>query len=604
MKNIIFLFFIILISCHSKSQSKLDFSKKNISQIAQDEETGWIRIKLNNPDKWGFISKDSLVMIPFEYDFLNPFENGMTYAKNNNKSFFITKNNIRLKGNFEDLHIFSEGLAAVKKKGKWGFIDNQADVVIPTQYDNVDYFRPSGLCAVTKEGKSGFINKLGKEIIPIIYDEAYQEMKDHNVIVKKNNKWAVFDQSGKQLSDFIYDSFKRAYISDFSKDIFTRDQSTFFENGAALVEINGKYEFINAKAQAAFPNNKFDSASVFDTFKNTIVKRNGQFGIVKPDGAFKVPLEYDFIDYFESNHAFSEYYNARKGQIYSIFNKELKKIGESYEAVYNDFSDSDPTLSYKNLKGKYGIVDWQGKILIPFEYDELREIESTPFILARKGASYGVISEVGQIKIPIKYKEIASIYDKFDDDKNIKKLLFIVNGMVIDINNNVIIKGYDSLVPLFYNHNKLIVSRNKKFGIIDISKKVLFPLEYDEISNWVEYSPENRQFIVKERKHGLIEIETFKIIIPPIYDEFISKENLIFASKNGKSGILDINNKEICPFIFDEVRAHKYFGYYDGQNRMFYSKKGKAYFQISLEGKILKEISEKEYKNNTKHQNI
>jgi len=603
MKNIIILVFVILISCHSKSQDRLDFSKKNISYTEGDRETGWIRIKLNNPNKWGFINQDSLVMIPFEYDFLNPFENGLAYAKNNNKEFFITKKNLKLKGSFDALNIFSEGLASVKKNGKWGFIDNQADIIVPIQYDEVDYFRPNGLCAVTKNGKSGFVNKLGNEVIPIIYDEAYQEMKDQNVIVKKNNKWAVFDNSGKQLSDFIYDSFKRAYISDFSKDVFTRDESTFFGNGAALAITNGKYEFINVKARAAFPNNRFDSASVFDTFKNAIVKRNGKFGIIKTDGTFKVPLEYDFIDYFESNHAFSEYYNARKGKIYSIFNKDLKKIGESYEPVYNDFSNSDPTLTYKNLKGKYGIVNWQGKTLIPFEYDELREIERTPYLWVKKSAFYGIISQQGQIKIPIKYKEIYSIYDKFDDE-SINKLLFIADGMVIDINNNKVIDGYNSINPIFYDHNKLIVSKNKRFGIIDINKKVLLPLEYDEISNWVEYGPENRHFIIKGGKQGLIEYNTFKLIIPPIYDRFIQRENLIFATKNGKSGILDINNKEICPFIFDEVKPHKYFGYRDEKNRMFYSKKGKKYFQINLDGKILKQVSEKEYKNNTEHQNI
>ncbi|STD13066.1 WG repeat-containing protein [Chryseobacterium carnipullorum] len=272
MKHIIFLIFVILVSCHSKSQNKLDFSKQNISYTERDEETDWIRTRLKIPDKWGYIDKDSLVMIPFEYDFLNPFKEGVAYAKNNNKEFFITKKNVRLKGDFEAVGIFSEGLAPVKKNGKWGFIDYQANLVIPIQYDEVDCFRPSGLCAVTKNGKSGFINKSGAEIIPVIYDEASQEMKDQNVIVKKNNKWAVFDNSGKQLSDFLYDSFKRASISDFSKDIFTRDQSTFFENGAALVEANGKYIFINRKAQAAFLNNEFDSASVFDTFKKCYSK--------------------------------------------------------------------------------------------------------------------------------------------------------------------------------------------------------------------------------------------------------------------------------------------------------------------------------------------
>ena len=66
------------------------------------------------------------------------------------------------------MRIFSEGLAAIKKNNKWGFIDKNGKLVIPLKYDDVDYFRPNGLCAVTIKGKSGFIDKFGKETIKIV----------------------------------------------------------------------------------------------------------------------------------------------------------------------------------------------------------------------------------------------------------------------------------------------------------------------------------------------------------------------------------------------------------------------------------------------------
>lgn len=312
--KIIFIFFILLFSSCFQSQNKLDFSPGNISYKEVDNETGWIRMSLKTPNKWGYINKDSLVVIPFVYDFINPFKNGLAFVENDKKKFFITKQNLKLKGDYDEVRIFSEGLASVKRNNKWGFINPNGQLIITPKYDEVDYFRPSGLCAVKNAGLWGFINKSGKEIISVIYPDVTQQMTDQNVIVKKNNKWAIFDNTGKQLSNFIYDDVKRTDITDFSKDIFTRDQSTYFENGAALVKIDGKYEFINSKAQAAFQNNRFDSASVFDTFKNAIVKRNGKYGIIKTDGTFKVPLEYDFIEYFDTNHGFSEYYNAKKGK--------------------------------------------------------------------------------------------------------------------------------------------------------------------------------------------------------------------------------------------------------------------------------------------------
>ncbi|WP_185113831.1 WG repeat-containing protein [Chryseobacterium sp. Leaf405] len=512
----------------------MDLSKKNISHWELDKETNWFRVKLNNPDKWGFVNKDSIIQIPFEYDFLNPFENGLAYAKNDGKEFFITKNNLKLEGDYDGINVFSYGLAAVHKNGKWGFIDNSGKLIIPLVYDNVDYFRYSGLAAVKKDGKSGFINKLGAEIIPIIYDGAYQEMKDSNVLVEKNKKWAVFNNKGKQLSEFKYDnlnSFKRAYITDFSKDIFKRDESTFFENGAALVETNGKFEFINSRAQAAFPNNKFDSATVFDTYHNAIVKRNGKYGIIKPTGEFRIPLEYDFIEYYDTHHLNSEYYNVKKGKIFFFYNKDLKKIGESEEPIYNDFSVSNPTITYKNLKGKYGIVDWQGNVVIPFDYDGIYKIEGTHFLSVKKGKYYGVISESGKTKIPTKYESLFPVYDKFDDEDLRQKNLFVADEKLIDINNKILIREYDSIMPIFYNHNKLIVSKNKKYGIIDVDNKILLPIVYDEISNWVEYGPEKRHFIKKNGKTGLIESETFKIIIPPIYDRFEQRMNLVLQIK-------------------------------------------------------------------------
>jgi len=576
-------------SCDSKSQKKPNLTKENVSYSENDKETGWIRVNLHQPNKWGFIDKDSMIVIPFEYDFVNPFQNGLAYVKDNGKEFFITKHNLKLQGDFEAVDIFSEGLASAKKNKKWGFIDEKGKFVIPPKYDKIDYFRPSGVCAVQKNGKSGFINKKGEEIIPLIYDEAYQEMKDKNVIVKKNGKWAVFDNLGKQLSGFIYDSVKRTHIVDFSKNVFKRDASTFFENGAALVKINGKYEFINAKAQAAFPNNKFDSASVFDTFKNAIVKRNGKYGIIKLDGTFKVPLKYDFINYFDDNHSFSEYYNAKKGKIYTIFNRNLKKIGESFEPVYNDFSNDTSTLIFKDLNNKYGMVNSEGQLLIPFKFDEMFEIENTQFFKISEGNKFGVIDEKGKIKIPIQYKQIYSLYDKFDDEEFLKKNLFIADDKVININNQVLIDGYNSVTPVFNNHSFLIVSKNKKFGIIDIDKQIFLPLEYDEISNWTEYGPQHSKFIIKNGKTGLIDHKTFKITIPPIYDKFRYLNGLIFAKKQNKAGIIDEEGKVLCDFIYDEIYPNlsDFYSYNNTEPRI-YAKKGNSYFQINAKGKIVK----------------
>ena len=597
MKNIIYLLILFLISCSENSQK---ISRNEIYYIEKDKETGWFRV-LNTKNKWGFIDKDSVIKIPFEYDFVNPFEHQLAYVKNKGKEFYINpKNEIVIEGSFDKIDIFSEGLASVKKDGKIGFINEKGKLVIPLIYDNVSYFEKNGLVKVSKNRKFGFINKEGKEIIPLIFEDADYQQLDNIVIVKKNNKWAFFDNHGNQLSDFIYDKVFGAeiYKYDFSKEAFLDSKTTFFKSGGALVLKNGNYEFLNENIQPSFPKNKFDSASVFDTYKNAIVKRKGKYGMIKPNGEIKVPFEYDYIEPFDTNLPnFSEYYNARKGKIYSFFNQNLKKIGESYEPIYNDFSTNNTEISFKSLKGKYGVVDWQGNEKIPFVYDKALDFKRSKNSIAKKNGKFGVISYQNKEIFPFIYDEI----NELDEVENLKNTYLLSNkkeDKIVNINGETFLSGYQMIHPIFYDHSKFIVKKNNKLGIADLQNKILLPIVFDEISDWVEYGPEDRHIVKRNGKYGMVEYKTFKEKIPAIYDFVFIARNKVFVGKDEKYGIIDLNNKIICPLIYDEIKPSFGYGFGMSESRIF-ARKGKQYLEIDEKGKVLKGISQKLYKENT-----
>ena len=48
----------------------------------------------------------------------------------------------------------------MKQNGLWGYIDEQAQWVIPAQYDSADNFR-DGLALVEKDGKLMYIDRSG-----------------------------------------------------------------------------------------------------------------------------------------------------------------------------------------------------------------------------------------------------------------------------------------------------------------------------------------------------------------------------------------------------------------------------------------------------------
>jgi hypothetical protein len=66
---------------------------------------------------------------------------------------------------------FSEGLAPVVPKDKWGFIDKSGTLAIPTKYEEVGDFS-EGLAWVQIDGKRGYVNMHGDLVVPPKYDEA------------------------------------------------------------------------------------------------------------------------------------------------------------------------------------------------------------------------------------------------------------------------------------------------------------------------------------------------------------------------------------------------------------------------------------------------
>ncbi|MBO7189568.1 MAG: WG repeat-containing protein [Alistipes sp.] len=101
--------------------------------------------------------------------------------------------------------VFSDGLAAVMKDGKIGFINDQNDVVIPFQFDYTDkcrmydfgYVFHNGYCAMTDaDGNLGLIDKIGNWVVEPEYDEIWAPHKSGYRVIVKDGKHGVLDSTG------------------------------------------------------------------------------------------------------------------------------------------------------------------------------------------------------------------------------------------------------------------------------------------------------------------------------------------------------------------------------------------------------------------------
>ena len=168
---------------------------------------------------------------------------------------------------------FYEGLAAVKKDGKWGFIDVRGELKIACVWDRVKNFQ-GGKVAVLCNDAEGYINRDGEIIVPLVHACKWDDAGDFHeglAPVCKGKKWGYIDQQGKlvipckwisassfseglaKVEEYYYNTsaeeyeIHNYYIDKQGKEVILckwHDAKDFSE-GLACVRKGGKYGYID-----------------------------------------------------------------------------------------------------------------------------------------------------------------------------------------------------------------------------------------------------------------------------------------------------------------------------------------------------------------------
>ena len=170
---------------------------------------------------YGFIDKKGKVIIPIIYENSNiKFPDCLSKVMRNNKWGYINNKGeeiITLK--YDAVFEFSEGLAMVKLDSKNRIesvnivIDTDENIVIPSlpEYENEDFAFHEGLAKVKLKNKYGFIDKVGKQVIPLIYDDVFH-FYDGIARVAIIDKYGYIDLQGKLLCECKWSKYEIAFI--------------------------------------------------------------------------------------------------------------------------------------------------------------------------------------------------------------------------------------------------------------------------------------------------------------------------------------------------------------------------------------------------------
>lgn len=401
-------------------------------------------------------------------------------------------------------HIFKNRFILYSEEGnrrKSAIIDEKGNELIPLEDQdfNTPWWSKERIIA-SRQGKEVVYDYNGKLIIPDS-DKIRFAGKD-SFFVSKDKKWFLYDFKGNQLSG-------REFKDDYN-----------FENDRALIineenqcEIIGK----NGQTLHKFSKNVVDMNAY--PYLITQNKATGKYGLIDAEDNILVDEIYNDItpEYFGKK----EYIYLRKKNKTTVFYKKDQKL---YPNNFNYLYALSNNLFrvYKDKSDQSGIVDLQGNIIVPQEYDFIKNftVSGKDFIYLKKGSEEKLL------------------------DKDLNNILNEGDQIVGFYPENMIIRRQDQYYS-FSVHNKSIAELK---GVKQIKAQ---NVEYFNILN--EYS---KPLVCMNNDHlyGILDAKG-KEVVPFTYEDIIAFENFeneIVVKKEGKYGVLNFQNEPLTEIIYDQ----------------------------------------------------
>ncbi|MDY4112430.1 MAG: WG repeat-containing protein [Roseburia sp.] len=151
-----------------------------------------------NNGKWQLINTEGKVITKATYEDIAVNERDICcvqdriFVKENGAYYLIDSAGKRIgEEYFEQVCVFGNGnLAAVKQKGRWGFINTSGEVVISPKYDDAKSFS-NGLAAVKIDGLWGYIDDTSAERIEPQYLSCTSFTEEGTAFAEKENGWNI-----------------------------------------------------------------------------------------------------------------------------------------------------------------------------------------------------------------------------------------------------------------------------------------------------------------------------------------------------------------------------------------------------------------------------
>ncbi len=515
-------------------------------------------------DKKGLIDSSNRTVVRIDFEEFENFERGRGAIRDmEHKWGFTDLAGHIIATRYDEVYDFQEeGIAIVTLSDKHGLIDSNGLCLLPNEYSKIESLNDWGIGKIIKDGKEGLINKNGL-LFPAKFDEV-DLMDSSNIIVKMNGKYGVISKRGAEVLKPEFE--KIVHMSDYCVWALKKGVYGLFNRRSGRPIIGYKIQEYRQQYFAFY-----------------IIKSNNKYGLIDKTGKIIIKPEYEdysgtygdeMLIFIKGGKAdcYHIYHNKRvaPSELFKFYNRSVRIIrkSESEQGIMDyqgnillaqiyKIQEGDGGFVYCDNENLCGLMDFQGhKIFSPGQFKGVGDVyNNITFVSGFKGG-VGLINSRGKLVIdtqflvvsnyilPEKYAWVAKQTEPLLKTAELSGLDWCgLKYGVIDSGAHWLLKPeYD--FPSVFKNERAVLSKSKKFGVMDLVGRVIIPFLYDTIGGSGPY------IVGYNKKKGILGRDG-KIILDTMELEINLFENGYARVVQGvKTGLIDTLGHWIIPLDY------------------------------------------------------
>lgn len=506
-------------------------------------ENGYAKFSQNK--QIGVIDSNGRIVIPAQFRELNGINEDLFVGLNNNgpgSVVFDTSGRVMFRLDSGTVRNFYKGRGWIETRTMLGSVDRKGKVKWfkkdKNQY-NPEFHNEFMLYTTGPNyGSQGMIDQNGKTIITHNGTSSIRFLSDDLIQVERG-EWndQLYDTKGKAISIVYADIFIARENEDPTR--YTADDRKgrkIYEVTKEVLGAPNMYGLIDSTGAVILPAEYFSIGPINEGA--FYVVKDGKYGFYDIRGKQLTPVQYDEAGSF--HHGIT--WVKEKGK-YRVINRKGKYItNEFYDEVRQNTWKNNDSIIGVSANRKFGYINYYGKTVVPFQYDEANMFlsENKIGIRARKDSLWGTFDAQGNVINPVEYAWLS--YPKYPGGyswglrrgkyyvlDSVGNETPLVADFMVKMDANGFAFGYGHV---YINGKRQYV--NTKGEILEAS------LIYDEVhamGGWF--------LVVKDKKVGVLNAEQ-QLILPVKYDAIQKRisPTLFLVIQDKKQGYVNVNGTE------------------------------------------------------------